>query len=228
MDVRGRVAAILTEAERKVGDLVADAARERDYEAVRWLSEVAQRVAAAAGPGDPAAASVEDGDGQIAGSAAPPPMPEVEAPAPEIIRSPAGAVRAVAASHGAATAEAGRFPRFHREGDHLVKVGYSKSDRRTYEHRCPRDTLGRVAAVVGDLGRGGRRFTTEQMFPSDAASDPAPLAGVPSYQVYLCLAFLIRRGLVRRHGRAGYTVEGGGAADLRAGVEAAWASLPVR
>ena len=49
---------------------------------------------------------------------------------------------------------------------------------------------------------------------------------VPSYQAYLCLAWLVAAGLVSRHGRQGYTVAAAG--DVDAAVEAAWQALPKR
>ena len=33
------------------------------------------------------------------------------------------------------------YPRFERERDRLVKVGWSKRDRRSYEHRAPREVV---------------------------------------------------------------------------------------
>jgi hypothetical protein len=61
------------------------------------------------------------------------------------------------------------------------------------------------------------------------------LADCPSYQVYMCLAFVVRTGLLTRHGRQGYTIpdtaepagQGGQAGFVRA-VAAAYAALPVR
>ena len=106
------------------------------------------------------------------------------------------------------------------DGQTLVKVGYSKSDRREYEHRSPREVLDRLTSLVTKLGAGGRRFTTEQILPPGEDQ----LADLPSYQVYLCLALLVRTGLLVRHGRQGYTVPEG--ADLKQAVDQAWSNLP--
>lgn len=116
------------------------------------------------------------------------------------------------------------YPQFYRDGQQLVKIGYSKSERRTYEHRSPRAVLDRLRVLVMELGKSGAKFTTEQLTP------PLELRmkDVPSYQVYLCLAFMIRRGLVVRHGRSGYTIVGGHEQELPAGIEKAWGRLAAR
>ena len=99
-----------------------------------------------------------------------------------------------------------------------MKVGYSKSERRTYEHRAPQDVLDRLAALLSEIGAAGRQFVTDSLLPPAETR----LMDVPSYQVYLCLAFLIRGGFVRRQGRAGYTVVGGLADELCGAVASAW------
>ena len=89
-------------------------------------------------------------------------------------------------------------------------------------HRSPKDVLDGLAGVIGELGPGGHRFTTDEVVAKGAGR----LGEVPSYQVYLCLAFIVRRGLVERHGRQGYTVrEPDGFASA---VAEAWLGLPKR
>jgi hypothetical protein len=113
---------------------------------------------------------------------------------------------------------------FYRNDRELIKIGYSKTDRRTYEHRSPKELLDRLVGVVANLGSNGRRFITEQLIlPQDAR-----LADVPSYQVYLCLAFLVLNGLVQKHGRSGYTIAAEHAKDLSLGLNAKWNELPIR
>jgi hypothetical protein len=115
------------------------------------------------------------------------------------------------------SAAAPRFPRFYRDNGHLVKVS------RTYEHRSPLDVLHRLAALITQCGADGRQFSTERLLPPQ---EPA-LSDIPHYQIYLCLAFLVQRGVVRRMGRLGYVIEQQ-TADLQAAVQNAWESLPER
>lgn len=46
-----------------------------------------------------------------------------------------------------------------------MKVGRSKSAGAAYEHRRPRAVLDRRVGRVGEGGRGGRRFTSEELLP---------------------------------------------------------------
>ena len=119
-------------------------------------------------------------------------------------------------------ADKSAYPHFCQEGDALVKIGWSKSDRATYEHRSPRDVLINLAGMISDLGRQGQRFTTDTLLGMGADR----LKDVPSYQIYLCLAFILQRGLVERHGRQGYTLPR--PETVVADVDGAWAELPKR
>lgn len=105
-----------------------------------------------------------------------------------------------------------------------MKIGYSKSDRRTYEHRNSKETLDRLVEVLADLGQGGKLFAIDALV---APAEPR-LTGIPSYQIYLCMGFLVRQGIVRRHGRAGYKLEGVQPEELASAMTVAWEALPAR
>lgn len=92
----------------------------------------------------------------------------------------------------------GDYPHFEREGNRLVKIGWSKKDRRVYEHKTPFTS---VSAVCDVLRRKSGKFLVDQILPiKDAAG-----TDVPSYQAYLVLAWLRKEGLVERNGNDGYT-----------------------
>lgn len=209
---------ILADAEQKIASLVSEALLRRDYAAVRRLSMVAQRIARAGdeheltegalvdsstGVALPLADTVSRQDAENSGVQLPSDADDSNVPVHPGLKS---------------------FPRFHREGEQLVKIGYSKSDRRTYEHRCPRAVLDRVVAAIGEIVSNNTRFTTEQLLAPEAYRLQVP----PSYQIYLSLAFLVRRGLVQRHGRAGYSLDQRGGGDLVGAVDDEWESLPRR
>lgn len=202
METAGEVATILAEAERKLGELMAKALRQRDYAGIQRLSAITERVAAAASAG----ASIDS-----PGHQQPPQKTKVD----QLSMPSPGSTRPVPAL---LPLESKPFPQFYRNGNQLVKVGYSKSERRTYEHRAPREVLDRLATLLGEIGAAGRQFATDSLLPPVETR----LKDVPSYQVYLCLAFLIRGSFVRRQGRAGYTVVGGLADELRGAVASAW------
>jgi hypothetical protein len=111
------------------------------------------------------------------------------------------------------------YPRFFRRSDQLVKVGWSKREKAEYQHKAPRQA---VEAVVEALQL--------PRVDQDPLSIPGLLplktsAGeeIPPYQVYLCLAWFRKLGLIRQHGREGYTV--GQPATLLKDVAAAWDAL---
>ena len=94
------------------------------------------------------------------------------------------------------------YPRFERQGTTLVKVGWSKSDRKPYEHRAPKEAVLAFAMKVAKVGRGGIGFTMEDLLPV-ANEDGAEF---PSYQAYLALAWLRQIGVVWRKGKDGYVI----------------------
>ena len=116
-------------------------------------------------------------------------------------------------SHG----QAQRYPRFARSGDRLVKIAWSKKDRAEYEHRAPQVA---VLAVVSSLRKlASREFSMEDLArPRDEDGND-----VPSYQVYLVMAWLRSYGAVRRIGRGGYVPVPGRLTD--AAVEEHWSAL---
>jgi len=92
------------------------------------------------------------------------------------------------------------YPRFERDDDKLVKVGWSKKAREEYEHRAPRAAVLVFAEHVGKTTAKGKTFAIEDLLPvHDAAGEE-----LPSYQVYLALAWLRQAGAVVKKGRDGY------------------------
>ena len=91
-----------------------------------------------------------------------------------------------------------RYPRFVRSEGRLVKVGWSKKDGAEYEHRASEVSVWAVVAALRDLE--SREFSMDQLMPVDDGGGTE----VPSYQVYLIVAWLRSLGAVRRAGRGGY------------------------
>jgi len=109
--------------------------------------------------------------------------------------------------HGKSSpASAGKkdYPKFHREGDNLVKVSWSKKKKKPYRHRVPKRIAELVTDRIAEVGEGGRLFMTDELIPIHDGSTGADL---PSYQVYLVLSWLNMNRLVEKHGRQGYTVK---------------------
>ena len=113
------------------------------------------------------------------------------------------------------------YPRFFRRGDELVKVGWSKTDRKEYNHRAGRRAIDATAAAVRQIGAKGRMFTGDKLLPLKDPTDGSRLA---DYQAYVALAWFKHLGIVEQHGRkAGYAL----AADkpIDSTITTAWPEL---
>jgi len=97
------------------------------------------------------------------------------------------------------------YPRFLREGDTLVKIGWSRRDSEEYQHKAPHTVLALLMQKLTVVGAGGRLFASEDLMPLHTEHG----AEIPNYQVYLCLAWLRSEGLVLPQGRQGYTLKNG-------------------
>ena len=165
--------------EAELRDLMGQAAAERDYASVLRIAEWARALAAMAAEGTGAALARSPAADRPAN------------PSPQFGAS--GARRAP-----------GAYPRFYRRDDELVKVGWSKKDRREYHHRAARRAVDVVAAAVRQLGARGGMFTGDKLLP---LKDPADGSRIADYQVYVALAWLRHLGIVRQHGRkSGYSL----------------------
>ena len=114
------------------------------------------------------------------------------------------------------------YPQFFRRGEELVKVGWAKKEKRKYHHRAPWRVVLATSAAVRQIGIKGGSFTGEALLPLKDAESGETL---PSYQVYVALAWMKHLGLVKSIGqRGGYIL----AVDkpLDAVLTAAWPALP--
>lgn len=115
-----------------------------------------------------------------------------------------------------------RFPFFVREGNDLVKIGWSRKENREYEHRAPRTLVLALVRQVTVLGKTGHRFTADAVMKNGENGDRV----WPAYQSYAVLAWLRWAGLVVAHGRKGYSLpKPTSFAEL---ADASWAQLTLR
>lgn len=113
------------------------------------------------------------------------------------------------------------YPRFRRDGDNLVKIGWSKTSKTEYEHRAPMQVVSVLLKAVVVAGQKGPMFTVENLLPLADSGDGME---IPAYQVYLALAWLRTEGLVHQHGREGYSLLV--TSNLEKTVEERWNALP--
>lgn len=210
--------AVLAEAEARLRELVGQAAAHGDYDAAVRMATVAKDVAALAvdlDPGGPTPA----GASSVPASA----DPSRTQPADSSVAAPGrrgGSERSGSTARSRRTPPKGEYPKFFRQGDHLVKVSWSKKDRDEYQHKAPRRVAELLAGAIAKRAANGRQFTSDDIFP---LKDPQDGGEVPSYQAYAALAWFKTSGLVRPHGRRGYTAKNQGA--LQGMLPSAWERL---
>jgi hypothetical protein len=113
------------------------------------------------------------------------------------------------------------YPKFLRDRDELVKIGWSKKQKAEYRHKAPKAVVLLVAQALQQKGAGGERFTFEELLPF---RDRDTGADVPSYQAYLVLAWLRHENLIVQHGRQGYSLAAN--MNLMDALEERWKLLP--
>jgi hypothetical protein len=173
--------------------LVADAAAAGQYDAVHQLATWARVIAdLVREPSSPTPSAAV----RIAASAAP--------------GNPIGRQR-----------EKSAYPKFCRRQNDLVKIGWSKREKKEYQHKAPHAALRALAATIGRVGAGGKVFSLERCLP---LTEGATNESIPEYQVYVCLALLKHARLVDQHGRRGYSLRY--TRGFMEAVDASWRQLP--
>lgn len=112
------------------------------------------------------------------------------------------------------------YPHFRRDNEKLVKVGWSKKDRREYEHRVPHRAVLRIAERINEVVPPGRVFRMDRVLPVESGDG----GEIPSYQAYVALAWFRALGAVEERGKDGFAVANGGLTPAR--LEQAWRELP--
>jgi hypothetical protein len=170
-----------------------------------------------AGAVDAIAALIWDlGGGESPTTAIPTPAPESKG------LEVAPSAKQIAASTRTATPTVRRagYPRYFRDGDRLLKVAWSKKERRPYEHRAPEAVVQTLIEAVRKKKGEGKLFEAADVLPLAAENGEE----YPSYQSYIALAWLRHVGIVAKKGRKGYVIRPGSAAPDK--VARLWASVP--
>lgn len=112
------------------------------------------------------------------------------------------------------------YPRFLQQGNELIRVAWSKREKREYRHKAPYSAVEAVARAMHEKGVEGRVFSTDDFLPlrDGEATD------IPNYQAYVAIALFKHTGLIDQHGRQGYSIRQ--PHDFRNAVETLWRNLP--
>lgn len=198
-----KASTVIRIAEREIRGQIAEAAAAGAYEVVDRLSGIARRLAAMAQEAaDTSVALSMDAPSTVTRTE----MSPTVKPVSRAVRKPAGKKE---------------YPRFERTRDTLIKIGWSKKGRDEYVHKAPKAGVDAVTRRVIDLCKDGRVFTTEALLPVKLNGGQDEL---PSYQAYVCLAWLRDIGAVEQHGRAGYSAHGDNMVET---VNRSWELLPL-
>jgi hypothetical protein len=115
-----------------------------------------------------------------------------------------------------------QYPRFIRQKDQLVRIAWSKREKKEYHHKAPHAILQALVKAMSEFGKDGRIFSTDDLLPIHDTDGNA----VPSYQAYVGIALLKHTSLLDQHGRQGYSIPR--LAEFADTVEAVWQKLPHR
>lgn len=148
---------------------------------------------------------------------------QVEPQAPVASRELADADSQVLERRPAGKGRKSEYPKFIREGDKLVKIGWSKKNKSSYEHKAPRAAVNAFARHLAGNVVEGKVFVVEDLFP---IPDIANGGDLPSYQAYVTLAWLRHAGVIEKKGRNGYVLRR--AVQDAAAIDEIWTSTQTR
>jgi len=224
MDRLEQARKVLHEAETRLRAVLAEAASTGDYETILQLTLWAQSIAAMASEGSnsPSAfqgASCPNGGTIPVGFHGRAIARCDEAPMPLPLRS--ATQRRQKASRK--RLKSSPYPKFLRWKDQLVKIGWSRRAKKEYQHKAPRRVVDCLISRLVEIAENSCMFTTEDVLP---LRDPSDNTEIPTYQVYVCLAWLRHEGLIEQDGRQGYRVPD--SPRIRETLAGRWEELPVK
>lgn len=227
---KGQAIAILRECEAKLRGLLQEAAKQGDYESVleaaRWAKKLSGLLDGATEP-SVSCLGAKRAEPSVAEQPADPSPSK-----PEGGGSGAASERTtLPASSGPPSARKRRtkshrkpkkadYPKFARRGDQLIKIGWSKKEKKEYKHKAPRRVVACLVRTLAERGKDGRIVQMGDVLPMQERDGTE----IPTYQSYLALAWLRKTGLIDQHGREGYSISEPD--ELDQAVDASWQTLP--
>lgn len=186
---------VLQDAEGRLRSLMSEEIAGRRYAELPTL----------AGLADGLAALLEDLDTPPADE--PPNLPDRTVPrAPGRQSNPKHGESAPASTTKSAK-KAPKYPYFEIDEAWIGKVGWSKKNREEYRHYAPVSAAEVLAEHIDRTQKPGRVWTVEDL--GDVV-DPEAGEAMPSYQLYLVIAWMRSADLLTKQGRSGYVAVGGG------------------
>jgi hypothetical protein len=111
------------------------------------------------------------------------------------------------------------LPRIEIRKGSLFRIGWSRKQRSTYEHKVPHPAFETIVNTMSALAREGNGpFTAEAIIEKIGATKED---AIPAYQVYVVLAALREWNIITQVGREGYNIP----LDLLARAENQWRKI---
>jgi hypothetical protein len=111
------------------------------------------------------------------------------------------------------------YPWYMKDGDRLVKIAWSKKERKPYEHRAPRPIINILIEAIRKKKGDGKIFETAEVLPLKSPSGEE----YPSYQSYMALGWLRQVGAIAKKGRDGYVLRPGITSNK---LDSLWNAIP--
>ena len=191
---------VILDAEAALRDLISTALAERRYGDVKVVAELANRVAQlSAGTNTQLSVSASE---PVIDKAALDSQPAIQSPPPDTQALELSAKRTTRADAKKKASVKSGYPKFVRDDDRLVKIGWSKKNQEEYEHRVPRETVLVLLHHLVSSVEEARVFDIDGLFPIRNTTGE----DVPGYQVYVVVAWLREAGVIEKKGRDGYFI----------------------
>lgn len=123
----------------------------------------------------------------------------------DVAKLPLSAISGVSKKKSKVKSKKG-YPRFEFRNDMIVKIGWSKKAKKEYEHNAPASAAIDLASHIKANTQAGRIWTVEDLGEVVLSSGESEL---PSYQLYLLIAWMRAVGILSKQGRSGYAASSG-------------------
>jgi hypothetical protein len=176
---KSHIVCLLTDIEIKLQELIVETAKSGEYDISRMSSDIAKQIhqMKVAFPADQ--------------------------PAPAASSSLSPAVPQPPDKRTLVSHRKNRYPQYEIRNDTLIRIGWSKKERKEYIHKVTRALFDRTVDAMDFLCR-----SPKTSIPADKIMDRVVQLGsdpVPSYQIYLVIGCLREFKCVKQCGREGYT-----------------------
>jgi len=97
-----------------------------------------------------------------------------------------------------------KYPKFEVKNGALVRIGWSKKDKREYTHKVSKQVFYQTVEEMGRLAQGGAGpFMAEKIIEQVNNSEAET---IPSYQIYVVIGLLRKLNCIKQIGREGYDI----------------------